>query len=108
MNRDQFDSTGASRGGLSSYVTGFILPVVLTVIAFALVMGGMFPRSAVLSGIVGAAVLQILVQLHYFQHVNTSLAARWNVLALLFTLLIMILFIGGSLWTMYHLNYRMM
>jgi cytochrome o ubiquinol oxidase operon protein cyoD len=46
--------------------------------------------------------------LHYFLHLDTSSAARWNVLALIFTFLIMILFVGGTLWIMSNLNYRMM
>jgi len=108
MNQTQTNVSGASRGSFKSYATGFILSIVLTVIAFGLVMGGVLPRSAVLLGIIGAAVVQILVHLHYFLHLDTSSSARWNVLALLFTLFIMILFVGGTIWIMYNLNYRMM
>ena len=108
MNQAHIDSTGASRGSLKSYATGFILSIVLTAIPFALVMSGALSRSAVLVGIFGAAIVQILVHLHYFLHLDTSSAARWNVLALVFTVLIMILFVGGTLWIMYHLNHRMM
>ncbi len=108
MNQAHIDSTGASRGSLKSYGAGFILSIVLTVIAFALVMSAALPRWAVLLGIFGAASVQILVHLHCFLHLNTSSAMRWNLLALLFALLIMTLFVGGTLWIMYHLNYRMM
>ena len=108
MSRAEIDSSGASKGSYRSYATGFFLSVVLTVIAFALVMSGALPRSATLIGIVGAALVQILVHLHYFLHLDSSSAARWNILALLFTLLIMTLFVGGTLWIMYNLNYRMM
>ena len=79
-----------------SYGIGFILSIVLTAIAFALVMSGALSRPAILIGIFGAAIVQILVHLHYFLHLDTSSAARWNVLALVFTLLIMILFVGGT------------
>jgi heme/copper-type cytochrome/quinol oxidase subunit 4 len=48
------------------------------------------------------------VHLHYFLHLNTSSEARLNVLGLVFTILIMLLFVGGSLWIMYNLNYRVM
>jgi cytochrome o ubiquinol oxidase operon protein cyoD len=47
------------------------------------------------------------VHLYYFLHVNTSSKARWNVLALLLAVLIMILIIGGTIWIMLHLNYRL-
>ena len=59
-------------------------------------------------GIFGAAALQILVHLHYFLHLDTSSTMRWNVLALVFTVLILVLFVGGTLWIMANLNYRMM
>jgi cytochrome o ubiquinol oxidase operon protein cyoD len=108
MNQAHIDSTGASRGSLKSYAVGFLLSIVLTVISFALVMSGAFSRSAALFGIFGAAIVQILVHLHYFLHLDTSSAMRWNVMALVFALLIIILFVGGTLWIMYHLHYRMM
>jgi cytochrome o ubiquinol oxidase subunit IV len=109
MNRTPIDSAGAGRGSFKSYTIGFILSIVLTAIAFALVMqSGELPRWAVSFGIFGAAILQILVHLHYFLHLDTTSTARWNVLALIITLLIMILFVGLTLWIMADLNYRMM
>ncbi len=81
----------------------------LTAFAFALVWkGGGLPRSTVLASIWGAALLQILVQLHYFLHLDRSSAARWNVTALVFTLMVLLLFVGGTLWIMADLNARMM
>jgi cytochrome o ubiquinol oxidase subunit IV len=109
MNRTPIDSAGAGRGSFKSYAAGFILSILLTAIAFALAMqGGGLPRWIVLIGIFGAAILQILVHLHYFLHLDTSSAAHWNMLALVITLLIMILFVGLTLWIMSNLNYRMM
>lgn len=109
MNRTFIDSTGMSRGNVKSYAIGFILSIILTAIAFGLVMqGGAIPRGVVFAGIFGAAAVQILVHLHYFLHLDTSSKMRWNMLALILTVLIMILFVGGSLWIMSNLNYRMM
>jgi len=108
MNQAKIDGTGASRGSLKSYAGGFILSIMLTVIPFSLVLGGSLPRAVLLFGIFGAAIVQIMVHLHYFLHLDTSSALRWNLLALLFALLIMTLFVGGTLWIMSHLQYRMM
>ena len=103
------ERAGAARGSFKSYTVGFILSILLTAIAFALaIQSGGLPRWTVLTGIFGAAVLQILVHLHYFLHLDTSSAARWNILALVITLLILILFVALSLWIMADLNYRMM
>jgi cytochrome o ubiquinol oxidase operon protein cyoD len=108
MNSASIDSTGASRGSLRSYLTGFVLSLILTAIPFALVMNGTLSPTAILAGIGGAGIVQILVHLHYFLHLDTSSAMRWNVVAIIFTLLIMALFVGGTLWIMYTLHYRMM
>jgi cytochrome o ubiquinol oxidase subunit IV len=108
MSQAPVDSTGASRGSLKSYLTGFVLSLILTGIPFALVMSGTLSSSATLAAIVSAGIVQILVHLHYFLHLDTSSEARWNVLAMMFTLLIMVLFVGGTLWIMSSLNYRMM
>lgn len=108
MSAANIDSAGASGGNFKSCIAGFILSVVLTAIPFALVLSSITSRSAILFGIFGAGTIQILVHLHYFLHLDASSAARWNILALLFTLLIMILFVGGTIWIMYNLNYRMM
>jgi cytochrome o ubiquinol oxidase operon protein cyoD len=108
MSQAPIDSTGMSRGTLTSYLTGFVLALILTAIPFGFVMSGAFSPAATIFAIFSAGVVQILVHLHYFLHLDTSSAARWNVLALMFTLLILTLFVGGSLWIMWTLNYRMM
>jgi cytochrome o ubiquinol oxidase subunit IV len=108
MSQPPVYSIGVSRGSLKSYLTGFVLSLILTAMPFALVMSGAWPSPAALAGIFTAGLVQILVHLYYFLHLDASSAARWNVLALIFTLLIMILFVGGTLWIMTNLNYRMM
>jgi cytochrome o ubiquinol oxidase subunit IV len=109
MSQAHIDSSGASHGSFKSYITGFILSIVLTLVPFALVMSEVVAsHQVILFGISGAAIAQVLVHLHYFLHLDTSSANRWNVLVLLFTLLIMIIIIGGTLVVIYNLNYRMM
>jgi cytochrome o ubiquinol oxidase subunit IV len=108
MSQAPMDSTGVSRGSLKSYLTGFGLSLILTAIPFALVMRGTVSAGVALAVIFVAGLVQILVHLHYFLHLDTSSTARWNVAAMIFTLLIMALFVGGTLWIMYTLNYRMM
>ena len=108
MNPAPVDSIGVSRGSLKTYLTGFILALILTAIPFAVVLNRIWSPVATIIVIVSAGVVQILVHLHYFLHLDRSSAARWNVLAILFTLLIMFIFVGGTLWIMSNLNYRMM
>lgn len=106
MSQASLNSSGASKGGLKSYVTGFTLSIILTVIAFGLVLSGA-SRVATLAGILSAAVVQVFVWLHFFLHMDRSSEAHWNMLAVLFTVAILVLFVGGSLWIMHNLDYRM-
>ena len=108
MKQTPMDSVGAAEGSFKSYATGFIFSLVLTVIAFGLVMSGKVSLSTATLGIIGAAIVQIFVHLHYFLHLDTASAARWNILALLFTLLLIGIFVGGTIWIMYELNYNTM
>lgn len=101
------DSNAVAVGSFRSYAAGFALSIVLTAIPFALVMTGALSHGATVFCIFAAAVLQMFVQLHYFLHLDTSSARYWNVLALLFTIFIMVLFVGGSIWIMHSLHYRM-
>jgi cytochrome o ubiquinol oxidase operon protein cyoD len=44
----------------------------------------------------------------YFLHMNTRSEGGWTLLALLFTLMLVVIALSGSLWVMYHLNDNMM
>ncbi|MCP3023475.1 cytochrome o ubiquinol oxidase subunit IV [Cupriavidus basilensis] len=101
-------SAGASHGSVKSYVIGFVLAVILTVIPFKLVMGGTLEASTTLAVILGLAVVQIVVHLIYFLHLDSSSEQRWNVMALAFTALILLIVVAGSLWIMHNMNANMM
>ena len=52
--------------------------------------------------------VQVLVHMVYFLHLNTRSEGGWNMLALIFTLILVLITFAGSLWVMYHLNDNMM
>ncbi|SJN12978.1 Cytochrome O ubiquinol oxidase subunit IV [Halomonas citrativorans] len=54
------------------------------------------------------AVLQVLVQLVMFMHLDFKTEDGWNMLSFVFTVLILGLVVGGSLWIMQHLHLNMM
>jgi len=109
MEQTTMNNGGAGTGSLKSYTIGFVLSVILTIFAFALIIkGASVPHWILVVGIFSAAVVQILVHLHFFLHLDRSSEVRWNVLALIFTVFIMVLFVVGTLWIMYDLNIRMM
>jgi len=107
MNQSHNEEMGA-RITKKAYITGIILALLLTAISFGMVISNTFSRKAVMAGLFVAAFTQMLVHLHYFLHLDKSSAQRWNVIALLFTALLLFIFVGGTLWVMYTLNSRMM
>lgn len=108
MSHASQDVTGESHGSVKSYLIGFILSIILTIIPFGIVMRGGMAESTVVAVLVICAIVQVLIQLGCFLHLNTSSAQRWNLLAILFTGVLVLIVIGGSLWVMYWMNANMM
>ncbi len=94
-----------AHGSMKSYLTGFFLSVVLTAIPFWLVMGDVLD-SRQLTGfiIVGFAAVQIVVHMIFFLHMDTRSEQGWNMMALIFTIIVIVIALSGSLWVMFHLN----
>ncbi|MBY0299720.1 MAG: cytochrome o ubiquinol oxidase subunit IV [Methylobacterium sp.] len=101
-------SPGA-HGSVRSYVTGFVLSVVLTAIPFWLVMGGVLGDTLKTSIVIMAfAAVQIVVHMIYFLHMNTKSEGGWTFMALVFTLTLVVITLVGSIWVMYHMDQNMM
>ena len=100
---------GAPHSTLRGYLTGFVLAVILTAIPFWVVMGKVLGSSAATAIVILAiGVVQIVVHMIYFLHMNGKSEGGWTLLALLFTLVLVVITLSGSLWVMYHLNHNMM
>ncbi|WP_342148067.1 cytochrome o ubiquinol oxidase subunit IV [Methylorubrum sp. SB2] len=96
-------------GSFKDYVTGFVLSVILTAIPFGLVMGDVIGDKLITGIVVLAfAVVQIIVHMVYFLHMNTKSEGGWTFLALIFTVTIVAITLCGSIWVMHHLNTNMM
>jgi cytochrome o ubiquinol oxidase operon protein cyoD len=95
-------------GSFKTYMIGFLLSVVLTAIPFWLVMSeALAPQTTGLI-ITAFAVVQIVVHMVFFLHMNHKSEGGWNMLALIFTIVIVVIAVAGSVWVMYHLNVNMM
>ena len=107
-NTHSHDSHDAGHGSVKSYAIGFILSVILTVIPFALVMYPTLPKSITLMIVLAFAVIQVLVHLVYFLHLDRSAAQRNNVIAFVFAAIVIVLLVGLSLWIMFSIHTYMM
>ena len=103
------DAHEHGHGSLRSYVGGFLLSVVLTAIPFWLVMTrALADTGLTIAIVIACAVAQIVVHVVAFLHVDTRSEGGWTLMTFLFTAVIVVITIGGSVWVMYHLNVNMM
>jgi cytochrome o ubiquinol oxidase operon protein cyoD len=98
--------TGA--GTLVSYVLGFAISIVLTLTAYFLVTERLLVDGLLIAAIVGLGIVQMIVQLLFFLHLGSEVKPRWNIMAFLFMILVVLLLVIGSLWIMYNLDERVM
>ncbi|MGE7205534.1 cytochrome o ubiquinol oxidase subunit IV [Sphingomonas sp. NPDC019816] len=96
-------------GSLKGYMIGFVLSVILTAIPFWAVMtGGLGDTQTTALVIMGLAFVQIVVHMIYFLHMNTKSEGGWTMMALVFTAVLVVITLSGSIWVMYHMNTNMM
>ena len=95
-------------GSFKTYMIGFLLSVVLTAIPFWLVMTEALAPQTTGLVITAFAVVQIIVHMIFFLHMNHKSEGGWNMLALIFTIVVVVIAVAGSVWVMYHLNVNMM
>lgn len=108
MSYVSIDHTDSSRGNLKYYLIGFSVSIILTIIPFIMVMNRLATKNIIITVLITCAIAQILVHLFCFLHLNGSSEERWNILALVFTVLIIMILVTGSLWIMWYLDSLLM
>ena len=94
---------------LRDYTIGFMLSVILTAIPVWLVMAKVIAdRNTAVLVLGGFAVIQILVHMVYFLHMNGKVEGGWTMLSTIFTVVFVAIAIAGTLWVMFHMNANMM
>jgi cytochrome o ubiquinol oxidase operon protein cyoD len=85
-----------------------LLAVILTGIAFMSVAWSGLPRTAILWIVALSAIIQMAVHLRFFLHIDLSKSKRDDLELILFSVLIVALMVGGTIWIMGNLHMRMM
>ena len=102
-------SDNHAHGSFKGYMTGFVLSAILTAIPFWLVMGDVLPSHLATALIIMAfAMVQMVVHMVFFLHMHPKSEGGWTMMALAFTLILVVITMTGSMWVMYHLNSNMM
>ncbi len=91
-----------------TYVTGYALALLLSLAAFGLVYLRLLGGQEAFYTVLGLGLIQMLVHLRCFLHVDLKRSARADLILLLFSSLIIALMVGGTLVVLSNLYYRMM
>lgn len=92
---------------LKGYIIGLVACLILTVASFGMVSYKVFSGKTLIIAIAFFAFVQFLVQLKYFLHLSLKADARWDLISLIFTLIIAIVIVAGSIWIMFSLDQMM-
>ena len=90
-----------------NYIVGFVLSIVLTLLAYFAVVNEWFSTRGIIFFIVTLALVQFAVQLFFFLHLGQEGRPRWRLATLGFMVVIVAILVFGSLWIMDNLNYNM-
>ena len=103
------DRIGSDEGleGLTGYLVGLGLAVLLTVVSFGVARTSLVWGPSIPIAIGVLAVAQMGVHLVFFLHLTSGPDSTNNTMALAFGVLIVFLLIAGSLFIMTHLNHNM-
>lgn len=93
---------------LTKYIIGFVLSLVLTGVAFVLVVNEVLSGLALLWALGGLALVQMVVQLIFFLHLGDEAGPRYKLASFAFMVGILLIIVVGSIWIMNNLNYNMM
>lgn len=97
----------AGNRAMRSYVTGFALSILFTLLPYMAAVTKMFGNKSTVIAIIGFGVLQLFVQVVFFLHLHKRSKPHWNIIVFIFAILIVAILVVGSLWVMYNLNYNM-
>lgn len=87
---------------------GFVLSVLLTVAVYRIVVHRELTEFLLVATVSAFCVLQALIQLFFFHHIGMESKPHWVTITFLFTVLVLVIIIGGTLWIMNNLNYNLM
>lgn len=102
----------SSRGTMATYVSGFILSVVLTLAAYFIVLDHVdsghekYTHSSIITALIALALTQFVVQAIFFLHLGRESKPRWNLTVFAFMIIVVSTVVIGSLWIMNNLNYQ--
>ncbi len=99
--------TNAEHGNVINYTVGFVLSLILTYVAYHIVVNQTLSSNLLLVSILGLAFAQLLVQIFYFLHLGRGPKPKWNLYFFVATAGMIVMVVGGSILIINNLHYNM-
>lgn len=102
------------RNTKTTYITGYVISVILTLTTYVLVSTHVahhheYPSDTFMQiALPVLAVMQLFAQMILFLGLGRGKKSLWNTYAFIFAVITVLIIVVGSLWIMSNLNYRMM
>ena len=90
------------------YAVGYVLALLLTAAAFAIVRWPVVGAGTTFAIVLALALVQAVVHFRFFLHITLSRSTRDDLQLILFSTLIIVLMVGGTLIVLFNLRERMM
>jgi cytochrome o ubiquinol oxidase operon protein cyoD len=98
----------SEHGTTRSYIIGFILSLIFTIIPYYLVVNKVFTGTTLLAIILGIAVVQMFIQIFFFLHLGRGPKPFYNVVFFFATAGLIVFVVSASLFIMNNLHYNML
>ena len=92
---------------LRYYLFGFVLSLALTGAAFWVALGTNLSSGKIMAIIGVLGIVQLVAQLRYFLHIDTRKQKREDFDLILFSTLVLLIIVLGTVWIMGNLSIRM-
>jgi len=89
-------------------IVGFLISILLVLGAVFLVTHKMLRGPELLIGVLGLGLIQAVVQLICFFFLGFESGPKWNLLTLIFMVIVVAIVVTGSIWIMINLDYNLM
>ena len=89
------------------YAFGFLSALLLSVGSYLIVVNGGLDSNTTMAAILTLAIVQLVVQLVFFLHLDIRGRSAGRTVVFVFTVIMMLIVVVGSIWIMRNLDYRM-
>ncbi len=97
------------KASYKAYVTGFLLSLFCTLLAYLLTVNHVLSKSWALALVIATlALIQAVTQLTLFLHLGSESKPKFKLLVFSFMTIVVFILVAGSIWIMHNLNHRIM